>query len=151
MKLLKLLFLVSAIYLINTNCYGQLKKTGSVEKVKSFTYGSVLLTKSTVKDSIEIYSVVLGNNSKYYDNIVLWLGTKEEMLNNLTVLSLALKDGKEGDVYEFSACGYDYHLSYLKRLGSVSFKVRNTHSTSDDYGCFQKITIDDILEYMQNM
>lgn len=149
--LLKLMFLFAVLCLFNIDSYGQLKKTGTVEKVKLFHNGSVPLCKSILNDpSIEIYSVVLSNWSSLYDDIVLCLGTKDELIKNLSDLSLALKDGEKGDVYEFSAWGQDYHLSYHKVLGDVCFKVRHTYSTNDDYGNFYKTTIDDILEYIQN-
>ena len=149
MKYLRLLVLITTVCFVNVDGYAQLKKTGNVEKVRSFTNGTVVLNKVII-DSIELYSVTLPTGSKYYDNIVFWLGTKEELIKNLSDLSLALKDGKKGDFYEFSSCGQDYHLSYDKILGSVCFKVSYPYSANNDYARFLKITIDDILEYMQN-
>lgn len=150
MKYLILLVLIITVCFVNVEGYAQLKKTGTVEKVKSFTNGSVILNK-TIIDSVELYSVTLKNGSKYYDNIVFWLGTRDELLKNLSDLSLALKDGKKGDFYEFSVCGQDYHLSYHKVLGQVCFNVSHPYSANNDYGSFFKITIDDILEYMQSL
>ena len=96
--LLKLMFLLAVLCLFNIDSYGQLKKTGTVEKVKLFHNGSVPLCKSILNDpSIEIYSVVLSNWSSLYDDIVLYLGTKDELIKNLSDLSLALKDGKKGE------------------------------------------------------
>ena len=149
MKYLRLLVLITTVCFVNVDGYAQLKKTGNVEKVRSFTNGTVVLNKVII-DSIELYSVTLPTGSKYYDDIVFWLGTREELLKNLSDLSLALKDGKKGDFYEFSVCGQDYHLSYHKVLGQVCFKVREPYSTGDDYANFYKDTIEDILEYMQN-
>lgn len=48
----------------------QLKKVAKIEKVKSFTNGSVVLNK-TIIDEVKVYSVTLPNNSKYHQPIVL--------------------------------------------------------------------------------
>ena len=45
------------------------KKVAKIEKVKSFTNGSVALNK-TIIDEVEVYSVTLPNNSKYHQPIV---------------------------------------------------------------------------------
>ena len=150
MKFLRLFVLIVIVGLLNVDGYAQLEKTGSIEKVRTFTNGTVFLTK-TIIDSVELYSVTLQNVSKYHDNIVFWLGTKEELVQNLSDLSLALKDGKKGDFYEFSSCGQDYRLSYHKVLGSVCFEVSYPYSVNNDRARFFKITIDDILEYMQTI
>lgn len=149
MKLFKYIVVLTAFLCLGSiNSYAQLKKAATIEKVKSFTNGSVILHK-TIMDGGEIYSVTLRNNSKHLDNIILYLGNKEEMLKNFPDLSFALKDGKKGDVFDFSACGKDYHLAYGKVLGQVCFKVSTPVSISVDFGRFYKVTIDDILEYFQ--
>lgn len=149
MRILKYLAIVMAFLCINNGAiYAQLKKAAEIEKVKSFTNGSVALHK-TKTDLGEVYSVTLNNNSKLLDDVVFYLGNKEEMLKNLQDLSAALAEGKKGDVFDFSACGRDYHLAYGKVLGQVCFKISTPASISSDFGRFYKATIDDILEYFQ--
>ena len=149
MKLFKFFAVLTAVLCLgNINTYAQLKKAANIEKVKSFTNGSVVLHKTTM-DSGEVYSVTLRNNSKHLENIVFYLGNKEEMLKNLTDLSMALKEGKKGDVFDFSACDKDYNLAYGKVLGQVCFTVSTPFSISTDFGRFFKATIDDILEFFQ--
>ena len=129
--------------------YSQLKKVAHVEKVKSFTTGSVILNKTTV-DSISFYSVTLKNNSTYYGNVIFHLGTKNEMLKNLRDLSSVLEKGKKGDIFEFSAAKTDYILSFDKVMGQRCFKVSKPYSSSDDFGRLYKATIDDIIKYFDN-
>lgn len=139
--LLSILFLCG-----NTNIHAQLKKVAKVEKVKSFSSGTIVLNKS-ILDDVEVYSVTLQNNSKFYGPIIFWLGDKNEMIKNLNDLSKCLEEGEKGDVFEFSACGQDYQLSVSRTLGSKCFKIWETIATSQDYGRFFKVTIDDILEF----
>ena len=62
--------LILTLFLSSNVCvYAQLKKTAKIEKVKSFTNGSVILNKTTV-DGVEVYSVTLPNNSKYYQMLL---------------------------------------------------------------------------------
>ena len=150
MKNLKyLVIIITFLFVNNGTVYAQLKKTSEIEKVKSFTNGSISLYK-TKTDLGEIYSVTIPNNSKYYKNIVLFLGTKDEMLKNLQDLSEALANGKKGDNFEFSVWGQDYHLVYRDYLlGGVCFDISTPGSTSSNFGRFYKMTIDDILKYLQ--
>jgi hypothetical protein len=127
-------------------CFAQLRKSSETEKIKSFTNGSVILFKSTI-DDIELYSVSLPNNSKFYDRVILFLGNKEEMLSNLKDFDTALSEGKKGESFDFSASGSNYHLFYDKVLGQACFKVYEEVSTTADFGRFYKGTILDILEY----
>ncbi|MBO7225052.1 MAG: hypothetical protein J6V35_04000, partial [Bacteroidales bacterium] len=104
----------------------------------------------TKTDLGEIYSLTIRNNSKYYKKIVLFLGTKDEMLKNIQDLSEALANGKNGVNFEFSAWGQDYHLVYRNvLLGGVCFDISTPGSTSSNFGRFYKMTIDDILKYLQ--
>lgn len=141
---------VSSLLLFSVNCtHAQLKKTAKIEKVKSFTNGSVVLNK-TFMNGIEVFSVTLPNNSKYHQPIVFFLGNKEEMMKNLKDLSDALESGKKGEVFDFSACGRDYQLSFGRTLGQKCFKIWEPINTSSDFGRFFKATMDDIMEYMSN-
>ena len=56
--------------------HAQLKKSGSIERVKGFTNGSVSLMKSTTERG-DVYSLTLRNNSKFHDDVNLLLGDKE--------------------------------------------------------------------------
>ncbi len=149
MRIVKTIILVLAIVIsMPINVHAQLRKAANIEKVKSFTNGSVVLNKTTA-DSTSIYSVTLRNNSKFHENIVFFLGKKEEMIKNLHDLSDALKDGKKGDVFDFSVIGEEYNLSYDKVLGQVCFRIRKPYSTSSDFGRLYKATIDDIIAYFE--
>lgn len=58
--------LILVFFLSSNVCvFAQLKKTAKIEKVKSFTNGSVPLNRTTL-DGAEVYSVTLPNNSKYH-------------------------------------------------------------------------------------
>ena len=155
MNVIKYVIVVIAVFFINMQeANAQLRKIANfnVEKVKSFSAGSVTLVKSKITtDSVEtipIYSVTLKNNSRYHRDIVLYLGNEQEMLKNLRDFSEALKTGKKGDYFDFKSSEETYTLSYSKMLGAACFKVSNSLSApSSDYGLFFKSTIDDILEY----
>lgn len=150
MKYFKAIALFATICLFNINGHAQLKKIATIEKVKTFANGSITMNK-TITDYTETYSITLKNGSSLYDDIVFHLGTKEESIKNLNDLSLALKNGKMIDIYEFSACEQDYRLSYHKILNSPCFKISYSHSTnSNDYATLQDIAITNILEYMIN-
>ena len=56
--------------------HAQLKKSGSIERVKGFTNGSVSLMKSTTEKG-DVYSLTLRNNSKFHDDVNLLLGDKD--------------------------------------------------------------------------
>ena len=76
---------ISVFFLSSTVCvFAQLKKTAKIEKVKSFTAGSVALNKTSL-DGVEVYSVTLPNNSKYHQPTVFFLGNKDEMIKNLQI------------------------------------------------------------------
>ena len=141
--------IISAFFLSSNVCaLAQLKKTAKVEKVKSFTNGSVALNKTTM-DSVEVYSVTLPNNSKIHQPIVFFLGNKDEMIQNLRDLSAALEEGNKDEVFEFMACGKDYQLSFSRTLGQKCFKIWEPLNTSTDFGRFYKATIDDILKFIE--
>ena len=141
--------IISAFFLSSNVCaLAQLKKTAKIEKVKSFTNGSVALNKTTM-DSVEVYSVTLPNNSKIHQPIVFFLGNKDEMIQNLRDLSAALEEGNKDEVFEFMACGKDYQLSFSRTLGQKCFKIWEPLNTSTDFGRFYKATIDDILKFIE--
>lgn len=145
---LKCIF-ISVFFLSSTVCvFAQLKKTAKIEKVKSFTAGSVALNKMSL-DGVEVYSVTLPNNSKYHQPIVFFLGNKDETIKNLQDLSDALEEGEKGEVFDFSVCGKNYQLSFSRTLGQKCFKIWEPINTSNDFGRFFKVTIDDILEFMK--
>ena len=149
MRLFKLFLLATVLAVVPTlSSHAQLKKTANIEKVKSFTNGSVVLNKTTT-DSVAVYSVTLKNNSRLHESIVFFLGNEEDMMKNLHDFSDALKDGKKGDTFDFTAVGVEYNLSYDKVLGQICFKVRKPYSTSSDFGRLYKATIDDIIEFME--
>ena len=149
MRLIKLFLLAIVLAIVPAlNSHAQLKKTANTEKVKSFTNGSVVLNKTNT-DSVAVYSVTLRNNSRLHECIVFFLGNKEDMMRNLHDFSDALKNGKKGDTFDFTAIGVAYNLSYDKVLGQKCFKVRKSYSTSSDFGRLYKATIDDIIEYME--
>lgn len=146
-----IVFLTIAILscMASNTCYAQLRKTSESEKVKSFTNGSVTLYKTIVEEQ-EVYSVSLrNNNSKLFDNVILFLGNKEEMLKNLKDFDEALENGKKGESFEFSACGQKYQLLYHKVLGQICFKVYEEFNSTEDFGMFFKATILDITNYFK--
>ena len=114
MRLIKLFLLAIVLAIVPAlNSHAQLKKTANIEKVKSFTNGSVVLNKTNT-DSVAVYSVTLRNNSRLHECIVFFLGNKEDMMRNLHDFSDALKNGKKGDTFDFTAIGVAYNLSYDK-------------------------------------
>ena len=152
MKTIKLyLLLLAMLTALPISLQAQLKKAANVEKVKSFTNGSVTLYKTTTEYGGVFYYVSLRNNNKYLDNIVLYLGIKDDMLKNLNDFSAALRDGKKGDHFNFSANGSDYYLAFDKVLGQKCFRVSEPYSISDSYGYFFKATIDSIIKYFRKM
>lgn len=154
-SLLFALVLTFAIPLVSN---AQLKKSSEIEKVRSFTNGTVTLFKTTIiddfellNDTIEIYAVKLPNVSTYHSPVVLYLGAKEDMLKNLQDFSDALNNGKKGESFEFDVLNQKYYLSFGKVLGQRCFLVSEPYSSSNDYGRFFKSTIDDIIEYFNNI
>lgn len=148
MKHLKFILILLAAAFVVLPTEAQLKKSASVEKVKTFSNGSVPLYKS-VLDDVVVYSVTLKNNSRHFDPIVLFLGTKEEMISNLKDFSAALNDGKKGEIFEFECCGRKYEMSFHKVIGKKCFKVWEENNIQSDFGNFFKSTIDDILNFIE--
>lgn len=153
-RLLSFVVVLLFTFLLNVNCYAQLKKTnsglrkiGTIEKVKSFQMGVVVLGKA-YDSSTELFFLNLANLSSYHEAIVLELGTKEEMIVNLNDLSKALEEGKKGEVFEFSANGENYTFSYNKFLGQRCFDVRKPYSVKSDRARLFKTTIDDIIDFI---
>lgn len=146
MRIDRFLLLTLCIFICGITGNAQLRKSATVEKVKTFTNSSVRLDKSIIDDE-DIYSVTLKNNSKYFEPIILFLGTKDDMLKNLEDFSAALEEGKKGEIFEFQSCGQKYQLTFHKVLGQRCFKVWEEHNVQSDYGNFYKATIDDILKY----
>lgn len=146
MNIVRIILLATYLSIFGVTCNAQLRKSVTVEKVKTFTNGSVRLNKSIIEED-EVYSVTLKNNSRYFEPIVLFLGTKDEMLTNLKDLSAALEEGKKGEIFDFQSCGQNYQLTFHKVLGQRCFKVWEEHNVQSDFGNFYKSTIDDIIEY----
>lgn len=146
---LKCILVLTLLLSVPTYTNAQLKKVAKIEKVKSFTNGSVALNK-TIIDEVEVYSVTLPNKSKYHQPIVFFLGSKDEMIKNLKDLSEALETGTKGEVFDFTVCGKKYQLSFSRSLGQKCFKIWEPINVSSDYGRFFKATMDDILEYIEN-
>ena len=146
---LKCIHVLTLLLSVPTYTNAQLKKVAKIEKVKSFTNGSVALNK-TIIDEVEVYSVTLPNNSKYHQAMVFFLCSYDEMFKNLKDLSEALETGTKGEVFDFTVCGKKYQLSFSRSLGQKCFKIWEPINVSSDYGRFFKATMDDILEYIEN-
>lgn len=127
--------------------FAQLKKTATTERLKSFTNGSVTLTK-TMTEKGDTYSVILRNNSKFHDPVIFLLGDKETTIKNLQDFSEALKSAKNGEHFDFEVMGLTYSLAYSTTLGQKCFKVWEPNSISSDFGRLYKATIDDIIKYL---
>ncbi|WFE86165.1 hypothetical protein [Parabacteroides chongii] len=123
---LKCILVLTLLLSVPTYTNAQLKKVAKIEKVKSFTNGSVALNK-TIIDEVEVYSVTLPNNSKYHQPIVFFLGSKDEMIKNLKDLSEALETGTKGEVFDFTVCGKKYQLSFSRSLGQKCFKITGAY------------------------
>ncbi|MBR6087433.1 MAG: hypothetical protein IKP84_06075 [Prevotella sp.] len=150
MKFVKILLFAAALAFIPTaGSFAQLKKTAHIEKIKSFSYGHVVLFKTST-DDVDIFALSLSNASKYHKDVVFFLGNKEEMIKNLRDFSSALKEGKKGDIFDFTAVGEEYKLAYHKVVGEAGFKVSTRLSTSSDYGLLFKRTIDKIIEFLES-
>ncbi len=145
-SIIKISLIAVLLFSYSDYAYAQLKKTAKIEKVKSFTNGSVVLNK-TIMNNVEVYSVTLPNNSQYYQPVIFYLGNKDEMIQNLKDLSSSLETAQKGETFSFSACGKNYQLSFSKTLGQKCFKVWEPINTSVDFGRFYKATIDDILSF----
>lgn len=105
--------------------FAQLKKTATIEKLKSFTNGSVTLTK-TMTEKGDTYSVILRNNSKFHDPVIFLLGDKETTIKNLQDFSEALKNAKKGEHFDFEVMGQTYSLAYSTTLGQKCFNGNQT-------------------------
>ena len=83
MKTFKLLnIFIIILCLIPQTLYSQLKKTSEIEKVKSFTNGSIILSKIKINE-VYIYALTIPNNSKYHEDIVFYLGEEKDVLNSI--------------------------------------------------------------------
>ena len=125
--------------------HAQLNKSGSIERVKGFTNGSVSLMKSTTEKG-DVYSLPLRNYSKFHDEVNLLLGEQETAVKNLKDFSETLKTAKSGEHFDFEVMGLTYTCSYGSTLGQKCFKIRAPNSESSDYGRFYKATIDNIIK-----
>lgn len=111
--------------------HAQLKKSGSIERVKGFTNGSVSLMKSTTERG-DVYSLTLRNNSKFHDDVNLLLGDKETAVKNLKDFSETLKTAKSGEHFDFEVMGLTYTFFYGSTLGQKCFKIWAPNSVSSD-------------------
>ena len=133
-KVILLLSLILSVCPIMS--HAQLKKSGSIERVKGFTNGSVSLMKSTTERG-DVYSLTLRNNSKFHDDVNLLLGE-------------TFKTAKSGEHFDFEVMGLTYTFFYGSTLGQKCFKIWAPNSVSSDYGRLFKATIDDIIKYFLN-
>ena len=93
-----ILILVTVILVQTANA--QLRKVETHEDVKIFN--AVLLQKTIIEsDKTEYYSFFIPQEEDHGSYIVLFLGSKEEMLMNLQDLLTALRTATKGEVYEF--------------------------------------------------
>lgn len=150
--LIALMLIFATPFVVNA----QLKKSSEIEKVRSFTNGTVTLFKTTIiddfellNDTIEIYAVKLPNVSTYHSPVVLYLGTKENMLINLQDFSDALNNGKKGESFEFDVLNQKYYLSFGKVLGQRCFLVSEPYSSSNDYGRFLNLLLMTLLSILR--
>lgn len=137
--------IVLALIFMQTIGYAQLRKTATMEKLITINIAEHLY--KTEIDGVELYSLVLPNNSKYYNPVMLSLGTYREMITNLKDFSAAIDAGQKGEIFEFQCLGDKYQLVFHRVLGQKCFKVYREHSVSSDYGNLYKYTTDKILEY----
>lgn len=146
MKQIRNIFIALLLCVIPMTSYAQLKKTATIEKVKSFTNGSVTLTK-TLTEHGDTYSVILRNNSKFHDSVIFLLGDKKTTIKNLQDLSEALEKAKKGEYFDFEVMGTTYSLAYSTTLGQKCFKIWEPNSISSDFGRLYKATIDDMIKF----
>ena len=145
MKLYRALLSVLILACFQTVGFAQLRKVGKTEKILTITMADHLYKDEI--EGVEFYSLSLPNASKYYNPVVLYLGTYQEMISNLKDLSAAIEAGEKGEVFDFQSCGFKYTLVFHRVIGQKCFKVYKEHSTSSDYGNLYRYTTDRILEY----
>ena len=126
----------------------QLKKVAKVEHVKSFTNGSVQLKKTVVKD-IDIYYVILRNNSSLYQPVIFHLGNESNLITNLEQLRDGFNEAEKGQIFEFSANGEDFILTVSSTLGMKCYKIYEETSLGNaDHARLFKATIIDMIEFL---
>ena len=145
MKQIRNIIMAWLLCVVPMASFAQLKKTATIEKLKSFTNGSVTLTK-TMTEKGDTYSVILRNNSKFHDPVIFLLGDKETTIKNLQDFSEALKNAKKGEHFDFEVMGQTYSLAYSTTLGQKCFKVWEPNGISSDFGRLYKATIDDMIK-----
>lgn len=145
MKFYRVLLSVLILVCFQSIGFAQLRKTSKTEKIITINLAEHLC--KTEVDDIEIYSLTLPNASKYYEPVVLYLGTYQEMISNLQDLTTAMEAGEKGEIFDFQSCGFQYTLVFHRVLGQRCFKVYREHSVSSDYGNLYRYTTDRILEY----
>ena len=116
----KLLLVILSICALTQISEAQLRKTAAVQKVG--TFAGATLFKTEIED-IEIYQLSLPTVNSYNERVVLILGTKNEMLSNLSDLSTALQTSKRGDMFEYKCAGQNYKLYFRQGGGSKWFDV----------------------------
>lgn len=145
MRFYRVLLSVLILACLQSIGFAQLRKSSKTEKILTITMADHLY--KTDIDGVEIYSLSLPNASKYYDPVLLYLGTYQEMISNLKDLSAAIEAGEKGEIFDFQNSGFQYTLVFHRVIGQKCFKVYREHSTSSDYGNLFRYTTDRILEY----
>lgn len=145
MKLCKVLLGVFILACFQSTGFAQLRKSSKTEKLITINMADHLY--KTDIDGMEIYSLSLPNASKYYEPVLLYLGTYQEMISNLKDLSAAIEAGEKGEIFDYQSSEFQYTLVFHRVLGQKCFKVYRKHSTNSDYGNLFKYTTDRILEH----
>ena len=146
MKFYRTLLCVLILVCLQSIGFAQLRKSSKTEKIITINLAEYLC--KTEIEGVELYSLSLPNAaSKYYDPVVLFLGTYQEMISNLQDLTTAMESGEKGEIFDFQSCGFQYTLVFHRVLGQRCFKVYKEHSTNSDYGNLFRSTTDRILEY----
>ena len=142
------LLLCLALFTTSMTISAQLKKVAKIERIKSFTNGSVQLYKTKVKD-IDFYYVTLRNNSSIHQPINFHLGNASNLIKNLEQLKDGFNEAEKGEIFEFSANGENYTLTISSTLGMKCYKIYEETSVSNtDYARLYKATIEDMIEYL---
>lgn len=125
-----ILILVTVILVQTANA--QLRKVETHEDVKIFN--AVLLQKTIIEsDKTEYYSFFIPQEEDHGSYIVLFLGSKEEMLMNLQDLLTALRTATKGEVYEFHCMEENYTLTLGAVMGEKYFRVQDGISSGRLY------------------
>ena len=147
MKLYKILLSIFILACFQSVVLAQLPKDTKTEKITTTKFVDLYDLYKTDVEGVELYSLSLPNNSKYYEPVILYLGTYRELISNLKNLSTTMCAGEDRDIFYFKCDDYKYKLVHHSVAGEYCFKVYKEHSSHRDYGILYKYVIDRILEY----